>query len=63
MTSKQTIFGPCLQRVMGAVADRELDAVEREGGQPPNPLYSLMMWSAHSTRETNTAGLPNFAPH
>ena len=23
--------------------------------------YSVMMWSAHSTRETKMAGLPNFA--
>ncbi len=25
--------------------------------------HSVMIRSAHSTRETNTAGLPNFAPH
>jgi hypothetical protein len=25
--------------------------------------YSVMMRSAHSTNETKTAGLPNFAPH
>jgi hypothetical protein len=30
---------------------------------PDLPGYSVMMRSAHSTRETKMAGLPNFAPH
>jgi hypothetical protein len=45
---------------------REVDhngSVIWNGLDKPFWNYSVMMRSAHSTKETKTAGLPNFAPH
>src|ERR1700747_743004 len=33
------------------------------GGERANIPYSVMIRSAHSTSDTKTAGVPNFAPH